>query len=157
MNARKLSLIALLVLIVGAMAFPTLAADKTKTVTVTLSETDINSSYRVTNPARRSVTNVNVDLQPGQVVISATFTAPKTSPIDVSATLTPTLSNGRVTWSVLSATANGQPASADLLAQINASISSSWRNYWKSKHPGYVTSLTVTDDNITWTKVYGSV
>jgi len=43
-----------------------------------------------------------------------------------------------------------------LLAQINASISSSWRNYWKNKHPGYVTALTISDTDITWTKVYGS-
>ncbi len=157
MNARKFSLIALLVLILGAMAFPTLAADKTKTVTVTLTETDINSSYRVTNPPRRSITNVNVDLQSGQVVISATFTAPRTSPIPVSVTLAPTVSNGRVTWTVLSATANGKAASADLLTQINASITTSWRNYWKGKHPGHVTSLTVSDDSLTWTKVYGSV
>lgn len=157
MNARKLGLMVLFVLILGAMALPTLAADKTKTVTVTLSESDINSSYRVTNPARRSITNVNVDLQPGQVVITATFTAPKSDPIAVSVTLEPTLSNGRVYWTVLSATANGKPASADLLTQINASISTSWRNYWKGKHPGYVTALTVSDDSITWTKVYGSV
>ena len=152
MNARKFSLIALFVLILGAMAFPTLAADKTKIVTVTLSESDINSSYRVTNPARRSITNVNVDLQPGQVVISATFTAPKTNPIAVSATLLPTLSNGRVTWSVLSASANGQPASADLLTQINASISSSWRNYMKGKVTGKITAFTITDSSVTWTK-----
>ena len=157
MNARKLSLVALFVLILGAMAFPTLAADKTKTVTVTLTEAQINSSYRVTNPARRSITNVNVDLQPGQVVITATFTAPKTDPIAVSVTLVPSVSNGRVYWTVLSATANGKTASADLLTQINASISTSWRNYWKGKHPGYVTELTVSDDSITWTKVYGSV
>ena len=70
MNARKLGLIALIVLILVAMAFPTLAADKTKTVTVTLTETQINNSYRVTNPRARSITNVNVDLQPGQVVIT---------------------------------------------------------------------------------------
>jgi len=157
MNARKFSLIALLVLIVGAMAFPTLAADKTKTVTVSLSESDINSSFRVTNPRLRTITDVKVDLQPGQVVISATYTIPKTSPIPVSVTLAPTVSNGRVTWTVLSATANGKAASAELLTQINASISSSWRNYWKGKHPGFVTSLTVSDDSITWTKVYGSV
>jgi hypothetical protein len=157
MNARKLGLIALLVVILGAMAFPTLAADKTKTVTVTLTETDINNSYRVTNPARRSITNVHVDLQPGQVYITATFTAPKTSPIPVSATLVPSVSNGRVYWTVSAATANGKPAPADLLAQINASITSSWRNYWKNKYPGYVTSLTITDDTISWTKVYGSV
>lgn len=110
MNARKFSLIALLVLIVGAMAFPTLAADKTKTVTVSLSESDINSSFRVTNPRLRTITDVKVDLQPGQVVIRATYTTPKTSPIPVSVTLAPTVSNGRVTWTVLSATANGKAA-----------------------------------------------
>lgn len=152
MNARKLSLIALLVLILGAMAFPTLAADKT--VTVTLTESEINSSYRVTNPRHRSISAVNVDLQPGQVVITATFTAPKTSPIPVSVTLVPSVSNGRVFWTVSAATANGQPASADLLAQINASITSSWRNYWKGKNPGYVTALTISDDSMTWTKQY---
>ena len=157
MNARKFSLIALLVLIVGAMAFPTLAADKTKTVTVSLSESDINSSFRVTNPRLRTITDVKVDLQPGQVGIGGTYTTPKTSPIPVSVTLAPTVSNGRVTWTVLSATANGKTASAELLTQINASISTSWRNYWKGKHPGFVTSLTVSDDSITWTKVYGSV
>ena len=155
MNVRKFSLIALLVVILGAMAFPTLAAEKV--VTITLSESDINSSFRVTNPRLRTITNVNVDLQPGQVVITATFTAPKTSPIPVSVTLVPSVSNGRVTWTVLSATANGRAASADLLTQINASISTSWRNYWKGKRPGYVTSLTVSDDTISWTKVYGSV
>ena len=154
MNVRKLSLIALFVLILGAMAFPTLAADKTKIVTVTLSESDINSSYRVTNPARRSITNVNVDLQPGQVVITATFSAPKTNPIPVSATLVPSVNNGRVTWTVSAATANGKAASADLLAQINASITNSWRNYWKGKNPGHVTVLTVTADTLSWTKVY---
>ena len=155
MNARKLSLIALLVVILGAMAFPTLAAEKI--VTITLTERDINSSFRVTNPRHRTITNVKVDLQPGQVYITATFTAPKTSPIPVSATLVPSVSNGRVYWTVSAATANGKPASADLLAQINASISTSWRNYWKGKNPGHVTSLTVTDDSISWTKVYGSV
>jgi hypothetical protein len=155
MNVRKLSLIALLVVILGAMAFPTLAAERT--VTVTLTESDINSSYRVANPRLRTITDVNVNLQPGQVVITATFTTPRTNPIPVSVTLVPSVSNGRVFWTVSAATANGQTASADLLAQINASISTAWRNYWKGKHPGYVTSLTVSDDSITWTKVYGSV
>lgn len=155
MNVRKLSLVALLVVVLSAMAFPTLAAERT--VTVTLTERDINSSYRVTNPRYRTISDVYVDLQPGQVYITATFTAPKTSPIPVSVTLVPSVSNGRVLWTVSAATANGKPASAELLAQINASISSSWRNYWKNKNPGHVTSLTITDDTISWTKVYGSV
>ncbi len=150
MNTRKLSLIAFLMVVLAAMAFPTLAAEKT--VTVTLSESDINSSYRVTNPRNRTISGVNVDLQPGQAVITATFTTPKVSSIPVSVTLVPSLSNGRVTWTVSAATANGQAASADLLTQINAAISSSWRNYWKGKVTGKVTSFTISDSSVTWTK-----
>lgn len=150
MNARKLSLIALLMVVLAAMAFPTLAAEKT--VTVTLSESNINSSYRVTNPRNRTISGVNVDLQPGQAVITATFTTPKVSSIPVSVTLVPTLSNGRVTWTVSAATANGQAASADLLTQINAAISSSWRNYWKGKITGKVTAFSISDSSVTWTK-----
>ncbi len=150
MNARKLTLIALLVVILGAMAFPTLAAEKT--VTTTLTESQINSSYRVTNPRNRTISDVNVDLQSGQTVITATFKAPHTADIPVSVTLVPTLSNGRVTWTVSAATANGKAASTDLLAQINASISSSWRNYWKSKISGKITAFTITDDSVSWTK-----
>lgn len=151
MNMRKLSLVAVLMVVLAAMVFPTLAAEKT--VTVSISESDINSSYRVTNPRNRKISDVVVDLQAGQAVISATFTTASSSPIAVSVTLVPTLSNGRVTWSVSAASANGQPASADLLAQINASISSSWRNYWKNKNMGKVTAFTITDDTVTWTKV----
>ncbi len=150
MNARKLSLIALLMVVLAAMAFPTLAAEKT--VSVTLTESDINSSYRVTNPRNRTLSNVKVDLQPGQVVITATYTTPKVSSIPVSVTLVPTLSNGRVTWTVSAATANGQAASTDLLAQLNASISSSWRNYMKGKVSGKITAFTITDSSVTWTK-----
>jgi len=150
MNARKISLIALLMVVLAAMAFPTLAAEKT--VTVTLSESDINSSYRVTNPRNRTISGVNVDLQPGQAVITATFTTPKVSSIPVSVTLVPSLSNGRVTWTVSAATANGQAASADLLTQINAAISSSWRNYWKGKVTGKVTAFSISDSSVTWTK-----
>jgi len=151
MNVRKFSLVAVLMVVLAAMAFPTLAAEKT--VTVTLTESDINSSYRVTNPRNRTITGVNVDLQAGQVVITATFTAPKTSAIPVSVTLVPSVSSGRVYWTVSSATANGQAASSDLLTQINASITSSWRNYIKGKTPGKITSFTVSDSSLTWTKV----
>ena len=151
MNVRKLSLVAVLMVVLAAMVFPTLAAEKT--VTVTLTESDINSSYRVTNPRNRTISGVNIDLQAGQAVITATFTAPKTSAIAISVTLVPSVSNGRVTWTVRSATANGQAASGDLLTQINASISSSWRNYWKGKVTGKVTAFTITDDSVTWTKV----
>lgn len=151
MNKRKWGWLALMTVLLALMTVPALAAEKT--VTVVLSETDINSSYRVTNPVRRTLSEVYVDLQTGQVVITATYTAPNVSPIPVSVTLVPTLSNGRVTWAVSAATANGKPASADLLTQLNKSISSSWRSYWKSQNPGKVTAFSISADSLTWTKV----
>lgn len=154
MNTRKLSLIALLLVVFAAMAVPTLAAEKT--VTVTLSETDINSSFRVTNPARRTISDVYVDLQTGQAVITATFTNRNATSIPVSVTLVPVLSNGRVTWTVSEATANGQAASAELLTQINTFISTAWRNYWKGQVTGKVTAFSISEDSVTWTKVYGT-
>ena len=150
MNGRKLGLVAVLMVVLAAMAFPTLAAEKT--VTVTLTESDINSSYRVTNPRNRTITGVNVDLQAGQVVITATYTTPKVSSIPVSVTLVPTLSNGHVTWTVSAATANGKAASGELLTQINAAISASWRNYIKGKVTGKVTAFSISDSSVTWTK-----
>lgn len=152
MNVRKIGLISLLVVVFSAMAFPTLAAEKT--VTVTLSEADINDSYRVTNPARRTISDVVVDLQEGQAVVTATFTGPNTSAVAVSVTLVPTVSNGRLTWTVSEATANGQAASAELLKQINTSISTAWRNYWKGQVTGKLTAFTISEDSVTWTKVY---
>lgn len=147
---RKLFFIVVLVVMLAALAVPTFAQENTRTVTRT--EAQVNSSYRVTNPARRSITNVYVDLQPEQVVISATVTFRRGEPTQTETTLVPTITNGRVYWTVISATVNGQPASADLLAQINASITSSWRNYVRQQAPtGHVSAIEITDDAVTVT------
>ncbi|MBL8116759.1 MAG: hypothetical protein J0L63_02855 [Anaerolineae bacterium] len=148
MKLRKLILSLILIGVLAAMAVPALAYERT--VTLTLTEEDINASFVVTNPPRRTVSDVIVDLQLDQVVISAIFTSRGKNPIPVSATLVPTITNGRLTWSVTAASANGQPASADLLSQINASIATAWRNYIKGKaSTGKVTSVEISDDNIT--------
>ncbi|MBI5669957.1 MAG: LmeA family phospholipid-binding protein [Chloroflexi bacterium] len=123
-----------------------------QSATVTWTEEDINSSYRVTNPARRSVTNVSVDLQPEQVVVNATVTLRGKTPVDVVTTLTPSISNGRIFWTVTAVTKDGQPVSQDILNQINASITSSWRHYVKEHgRPGRVTAIEITDDTVTIT------
>ena len=148
--SRKPLFVVLLIAIMAALAVPTFAQETTRTVTRT--EAQINSSYRVTNPARRSITNMYVDLQPEQVVITATVTFRRGEPAQTETTLVPTITNGRVYWTVISATVNGQPASADLLAQINASITSSWRNYVRREAPtGRVSAIEITDDDITVT------
>jgi len=68
---RKSLVILCVVGLLGVLAIPALAATIT---TKTVTEDQINNSYCATNPWRRSVTNVSVDLQPGQAVIYSTHT-----------------------------------------------------------------------------------
>lgn len=146
---RKMMIMLTMIGVLAVMAFPAFAQSGTRTKTVT--EETINASYRVSNPYRSRVSNISVDLQAGQVVISSTHNFRNAS-INTVTTITPTVNNGRVTWSVLSATTNGEPVSADLLAQINASIASSWRNFIKNQAgTGRVTSVVITDTDITYT------
>ncbi len=150
MNTIRKGLIALVVLSALAVSAAPAFAQTGSTRTITLTEADINASFRVTNPPRRTVTNVHVDCQPGQVVISATMTYRGHPPMQVAATFAPSINNGRVYWLVSAATVNGQPASLELLQQINASISASWRNYFRRQlPPGHVSAIEITEDAIT--------
>jgi hypothetical protein len=123
----------------------------------TITEEQINQSFRVTNPARVRVTNMDVDLQPRQVSISYTYTvrAPRgsgTTSHSVNSIYVPSVRNGRLYWSATSVTVNGQPASDDLIRQINASIESSWRNYIRGQlNTGRIGSITITDTAMTIT------
>jgi hypothetical protein len=147
---KRVARILLVVLVLAGLTLPlTTAGAQSATGTLTLTESQINNSYRVTNPWRRAVTNVSVDLQAGQVVISSTQTYRRAS-YAVVATYTPRIQDGRIYWTLVSATANGQPASQELIDQVNASISSSWRNYLRQQAgPGRVQSVTIADADIT--------
>jgi flagellar basal body-associated protein FliL len=142
-------LIVVVALVGLALPFAVVGAQNTRTITIT--EEQVNNAYWVTNPARRSVTNISVDLQPGQAVVSATIVYRRVTYATVS-TWTPSVSNGRLTVTLTSATANGQPASQDLINQINASIGTSWRRYWQDQAgTGRLQSVTVTDTDMTLT------
>ncbi|MCA9908288.1 MAG: hypothetical protein KC519_06525 [Anaerolineae bacterium] len=149
----KFSFRVLMVLIVAvmlALPFAVVGAQDT-THSYTWTEEQINEAYRVSNPWRRSVTDVYVDLQPGQVVISSTQTYRRAT-YQVEAVYEPSISNGRIYWTLTSASANGEPASQDLINQVNASISSSWRNYVrKQAGTGRVQGITITDTDLTVT------
>jgi hypothetical protein len=150
---RKLSFVLLALMIAGLMVVPTLAQE---TLSRTFTEDQINDSYRVNNPRRTALGNVSVDLQAGQVVISATHTYRRTS-VDTITTTVPFIQDGRVYWEVVSiVTDDGQAASDDLVAQINASIMTSWRNYIRGKVEGIMTAVTITDSDITFTAEPGS-
>jgi hypothetical protein len=150
--ARFSLVVVLLALIVPLAAVS--AQDNAASRTVTLTEAQINSSYRVTNPARRGVTNVSVDLQPGMAVIASTHTIRSRGANTVyscSSTWTPGITNGVVIWTLGGATCNGQPASAELTTQMNSHIGSSWRNYWRTQRGGRVVSVSVTDNEVIYT------
>jgi hypothetical protein len=146
--------IALVVLgVLAVMVVPAFAQNTGTMRTTTLTEEQINESFRVTNPLGRRVSDVVVDLQPGQAVVSAKITDRRQKVTDVVGTFVPSVRNGRIYWEVSFLTANGEPVSADLLAQINASIATSWRNYIKGKaSTGRISALEITETEavITW-------
>ncbi|MBZ0280471.1 MAG: hypothetical protein K8L97_06995 [Anaerolineae bacterium] len=152
MNITRKAIIAFVLVCVLAVSVAPAFAQEVHTKTIT--EAEVNEAYIVTNPPRRTITDVYVDLQPGQVVVTATYTVPGKEPIDASVTLVPSITNGRLYWIATAASANGESVSADLLAQINASISSAWRNYVRQQAPvGRLSSIEITDDAITLTGV----
>lgn len=135
----------------GALTLP-VAAQSGEGKTKSIDEETINDSYRVSNPWRRSATDLSVDLQPDQVVISATLRFRGGVTHATETTLLPAITNGRVTWTVDAALIDGDPVSDELLAQINDSITSSWANYVKTHGPaGRVTDVEIGGDALTIT------
>lgn len=151
---RSILIVLSVVVVLVVSALPAFAQE---THTVTVTEDQINESYRVTNPIRRSLSNVSIDLQPGQVVQTATYTRRGHEPVELTTTFVPSISNGRIYWSVSSVTADGEAISEDLLNQINASIESSWRRYFREQaKPGRVTGIDISDTEVvvTYTSRY---
>lgn len=100
-------------LIFSLLALPVVAVnaqDSALTKTATITEAELNALYVVSNPIRRSVTDVNFDIQDGQVVFSATITAPRRDSWAIVATYTAVVAEGRIDWTLQSLTVNGNPA-----------------------------------------------
>lgn len=148
----RLFVIVLLIATVTVAVTPALAAAGATERTITITEQQANQSYWVTHPFSRAVSNVVVDFQPGKVVISKTVTLRNRPPVAVVTTYAPNINNGRLYWSVSSKTLNGDPISADVLAQINTSITTSWRNWVRGKLPASkVTAISITETEMTIT------
>lgn len=130
------------------------AAAQTASTTLTFTEAQINSAFPVTNPRSRNLSDIHVDLQPDQVVITATYATRGRAPTAyaISTTLVPTVTNGRVNWTVTTASVDGTALSNGLLNQINAHIAATWRRYIGNTAPlGRITAITITDDEVTYT------
>lgn len=145
MSTVKRITVLVLIAVLALAAVPALAQSATATIAVT--EQQANQAYLVTNPVNRTVSNVSVDFQPGQVVIEATVTLRRQAPpVDVTGTFVPEVRGGRVYWTATAVTAGGQPVSGRLLVQINNAIAASWRAYIRTQMPaGRVTDVAIND------------
>lgn len=155
--------IALLITVTALLlvALPIVSAQESTPETalaLTFTEEQVNNTFWVTNPANRNLTEVNVDLQAeneGQVTISAVYawrSRAGVRSLDVEVVLSPRLSNHRLVWDVVSITASGEPASREIVAQVNAHLSATWRRWIINNAPaGVLTGITITDDDITYT------
>ena len=153
---KAITLITAIIVLIAA-AIPIASAEDSATSTLTITETQINDSFTVTNPINRRVSDVSVDLQSangGQIVLSATYTWRTRAGVqtrDVVEIVAPTVTNGRVYWNVVSVTSNGQPAASDLVNQINEHLDASWHRWISEQAPaGVVTAVTITDSDITY-------
>ncbi|GEM_PF-3239842 len=105
------SVLAIIITILGLLALPLSAVNAaTVTKTITITQDQINSSYRVTNPRNRKVSNVSVTIEDGQVSIAATITQRGQQPVDTVSVWKPVLLRGVVYWKLDSATIGGKPA-----------------------------------------------
>lgn len=136
----------------GVIVYDPAGASET---TLTLNEATINETFRAIATPYRSVNDVYVDLQPGQVVVTAVITLNDGEPLITMTTLTPALEDGHLTWSVESVLVEGQTLSQDILDQVNAAISNAWRNYiTRQAGRGTITAFELAEDLLTVTLDY---
>jgi hypothetical protein len=120
--------------------------------TLTVTEAQINTLYsgKVVATTNYVVSNITADLQPGKVVINAKI-LPKIGGAAANGKLTlkPTVSGGKVTWSILSATLNGVPATGSQMTSLNNMILSYWTAFMNLYYSGKtVNSVTITATQI---------
>lgn len=116
---------------------------------VTYTESELNEAYRVTNPRRATISDTYVDLQPGQVSISATYTPRRGDAIETVTVLVPEITDGTLTWVVVSVTADGQ--TLDDPSAVNDLIANSWIAYWRGRFSRErMQSVVITDDTLTF-------
>ena len=146
-----------LVLMIAVFALPALAQDDAETLTLT--EDQINQSYRISEMPRVRFENEQIDLVPGQMVLNADFIPQRRGgdPVAISVTFVPSVTDGFVTWTVVDASADGEMVSDELLEALNTVIVNSWRRFVHeqvSRH--LVESIVITDTDITWTYAAGT-
>lgn len=155
---RKAAFFLLIVGLLALAAVPAFAQDTTPEPpdvrAITLTEARINDSFRVSEAPNPRFEGTSVDLQPGQVVITTNYMPVRADaePVELSATLVPSLVDGLVQWIVVETFVDGQPAEDEFVDQINAAVSASWRRFFREETEfRYVLDITITETEL----IYG--
>ena len=151
--SRNFAIVCVLIALVALSVTPAFAQDSQPTYTVTFTEDEINAWFQVETSTRYRVSDVLVDLQAGQLTLSATITPARAgSPYSAAITYVPELSDDEVFWNVSSVLVNGQPATDKQIAQINAALASSWQRYIKEQiEIVAIHGVTITDTTLSYT------
>lgn len=155
---RKAAFFLLIAGLLALAAVPAFAQDATPEPpdvrAVTLTEARINDTFRVSEAPNPRFEGTSVDLQPGQVVITTTYLPVRAdaAPVELSATLVPSLVDGLVQWIVVETFVDGQPAEDEFVDQINAAVSASWQRFFRQESEfRYVLDITITETEL----IYG--
>ena len=120
----------------------------TTSQSVTISEETINATwYEISSYPR--VEDIEVDLQPNQVVIKGRLTPLGDMAYDAKITLTPIVMRGIVTWKDEEIMVEPFNPLAEQRTQVKTAFLDSWTNFVKS-HYGekWITAVTITDTEI---------
>jgi hypothetical protein len=138
-------------LLVALLFVGTLPAVAQQTTTIVITEAQIKSSYAVAvSPALR-ITEEKVDLQVGQIVISATLVPQSGALLKTVTTLKPNVTDGYLNWVVIQVLVNGEEATDALSDQINTALLKPWRAYARTLTGQTVTKVDITETTLTIT------
>jgi hypothetical protein len=161
MKLHRLGIAALIALgVVMLVASPVQAAGPSTVAekNVVITEAQINASYRVTHPVRRSVTNTHVTLGDGTVTIDATITHRDDKSFAAETVWKPYVtSSGVLVFGFQSAVVSGQTASAadryELILAHRYIVRDAIRDYVRSQVGGSFkyTGITVAPGQLTIT------
>lgn len=151
---KSLALIALVVAAIAAAPLTTASAATTKTVSIT--EAQINATNLVSEPYRQRVTNLKVDLQEGQAVVTASVQPRRDAPAyETVTTFVPAVRNGRLDWTITTRLRDGKDVPAEVLALLNNAVFPRVKAYVnrlvreKVGGPYKVDSVTISADTLT--------
>lgn len=143
-SIRRMLTIGALLGLASLIVAPSLAQRSTITVT----EAEINASYRINNPARLSVTSKSVDLQPGQVYLTTSWQTRQGGRYTSYVTLVPVIEAGNLNWRATSARVEGLTGRGQQVL-IDA-VTSGWQATTRELVLRYdVDGITISDSEMT--------